>query len=686
MRSFLIVWGNRVRKSLYSYLLFSVVSHSASAQYLLGDTIFVSDTTVSLSDVTVIARRNEIKKADKVIYRVDPKDFVRHTQADNALKRIPNVAVTSSGIVLDNYKNAAVFIDGIESSLDELKRLSVEDIELFEVISNPSAIFGSERTGGVINVIRKKKTERFFMGEVEASKSVRLNGYSFVPNLSFKVGKVTTNAFYSFTKNNQNIYSRIDRIQAEDSYTQDNYEKMRGWQSFASLNTRIDFDPSNWLYLSGSATHYKFNHHYNGTLRSDDEVTPLSYSNLERLGKYNANLLYRHTFSKTSLFDVKVRYFDYSSEYRSEIDLRSKMREGSGEILYQRRAIDLWENPLDLTFDYKGIYRENFTGKERKWLSTQWIHTFHVSTSYMVGNVSGYASLSYDYMRQTLTGGSALDRHSVLPVASLLYKNPSLFDLSVNYFRKITRPSIDYLNPEAYVFSPLYTRIGNTNLDMQINNEVSFRLSRSLPNQHTLSLNTYHIFNNKVIGEVIREEGDRTFYSYDNIGKMRVSGVSLSWFASLPKSFYVNVILGPSYHKYAAPSSETLIRANSGWAFMSYVGVGTTIKDFLTIDLDYSYNSRIYQLVSTMAMRPMVNLNVEASLLEDKLKLSLYCMDLGGWSAKSRSMIRRNSFEQYAVTENNMMNFIFSVRYLFGKKFNNRSAGSVIENSDIITK
>lgn len=119
---------------------------------------------------------------------------------------------------------------------------------------------------------------------------------------------------------------------------------------------------------------------------------------------------------------------------------------------------------------------------------------------------------------------------------------------------------------------------------------------------------------------------------------------------------------------------------------MSYLGVGTTIKDFLTIDLDYSHSSRLYQLVGTMKMRPMVNLNVEASLLKDKLKLSLYCMDLGGWYAKSRSLIHGNSFEQYAVTENKMMNFTFSVRYLFGKKFNNRSAGSVIDNSDIITK
>ena len=91
------------------------------------------------------------------------------------------------------------------------------------------------------------------------------------------------------------------------------------------------------------------------------------------------------------------------------------------------------KNPLDLTFDYKGIYRKNFTGKEREWLSTQWIHAVNASASYGVGNLSGYLSLSYDYMHQKLEGGTSIDRHSVLPVASLLYKNPYIVNTTVNH-------------------------------------------------------------------------------------------------------------------------------------------------------------------------------------------------------------------------------------------------------------
>lgn len=670
------------------FLLFAflyLITRSALAQFLSQDTIFISDTIVSLSDITVTAQKNVIKKADKIIYKVNEKDFIHHTKADNVLKRIPNVAVTSSGIMIDNYKNAVIYIDGIESNEEELKHINVEDIESVEVINNPSAIYGSELTGGVINVIRKKKEERFFMGELEGSKSVRLNRYSFSPSFSFKTHKITTKAFYSFTKNNQNIHTLTERFQKDSMYSQDNRQKVRGWQSYASLSMRVDFNPSNQLFLSGSAMYYKFDHQYNGELRTDVGATPLDYANREWLGKYSANLLYRHLFSGNALLDIKAKYFDYSTEYRSQMDKYSKIREGTGEILYQKRAINLWENPLDLTFGYKSIYREYYTGKNKKWLSSQAVNLFNASANYSLGNVSGYASLSYDYMHQKL-GGAAIDKHSFLPVVSILYNNPRLVDLSANYSRKITRPSIDYLNPEAETFSPLYIRVGNTGLDTQLNNELSFRVSKNLPKQHNLSLNAYYIFNNKVIGEVIRESGNNTIYSYDNIGKMRVGGFSMGWFAPLPYEIYLNAQVGPSYREYSSPGSQSLVRENGGWSFMTYLIIGAKIKDFLSVNLDYSHNSRVYQLVSTTKMRPMVNLNIETNLLKDKLKIALYCMDLGGWFTTSHSVIHGDSFEQYVVNENKMMNFSVSVRYLFGKKFKDSFGGRTIDNSDIITK
>lgn len=672
------------RKSLLSLLLCFCGAGMAFAQFLSGDTIFVSDSIVSLSGVTVTARKDVIRKADKVIYKVDPGDFIKHSRAENILRRIPNVAVTPSGILLDNRKNAVVYIDGIESTPEELKRLHVEDIESVEVIDNPSAIYGSELTGGVIHVVRRKKEECFLMGELEASRSVRLNLYGFTPSLSFKKDKVMIDAFYSFNKNNQDIHSSMDRIWDKKHYEQDYDQETQGWQGYGLIRARMDFDLSNRLILSGSATHYGFDHYYDGTLRSDTGRMSFDYRNREWVGKYTADVLFRHSFSKNAHLDLKARYFDYSAEYESQARKYSKIREGSGEVLFLGKT-DLWESPLELTAGYKHIYRRYLTGERHDWLASQMVNSLHTSASYSAGNVSGYVSLSYDYTHQSLEG-QTFDYHSFLPVVALLYRNSSLADVRLNYARKITRPSVDYLNPEKEVYNPLYVRVGNTRLDLQENNELSARIGKAIAQRHELSLNAYYLFNNKVIGEVLREEKNQTFYSYDNIGRMRVYGLNVGWSASLPYDLYLNAQAGPVHREYASPDARSLVRENGGWSFAGYLNAGMTLKGFLSVNLDWSYDSRLYQLVSTMRMKPMVNLDIEANLCGDRLKIELYCQDLGGWFGTSRSFSRGDSFEQHVVTENKMMNFTFSVRYLFGKRFDNRMGGEAIDNSDIITK
>ena len=116
------------------------------AQFLQGDTIVVNDTIVALDDITVTAQKNVIQKVDKIVYRINEKDFLRHAKADNALRRLPDVSVSASGILIDSYKHAAIYIDGLPSDEETLKRIDIDEIERIEVIKNPSAISRSSRT------------------------------------------------------------------------------------------------------------------------------------------------------------------------------------------------------------------------------------------------------------------------------------------------------------------------------------------------------------------------------------------------------------------------------------------------------------------------------------------------------------------------------------------------------------
>ena len=314
------------------------------AQFLQGDTIVVNDTIVALDNITVTAQKNVIQKVDKIVYRINEKDFLRHAKADNALRRLPDVSVSASGILIDSYKHAAIYIDGLPSDEETLKRIDIDEIERIEVIKNPSAIYGSELTGGVINVVKRKKKERFIKAEITGRGAAMRGIYGFTPSLAFKTGILTLNTYYSFTKNNQDVSTRTERWTSSTFERQDIQDQIRGWQGFGRLNARLDFRETDYLILSATSMNYRFDHRYDGTLTTGETTAPVDDKALEQLGKYTANLLYRHDFDRATNLEVKGRYFDYDNHYRSLTDNHSRIREASGEILFQKQEIDLWGN------------------------------------------------------------------------------------------------------------------------------------------------------------------------------------------------------------------------------------------------------------------------------------------------------------------------------------------------------
>ena len=69
-----------MRKNLLLSLFMPIMCMFACplrAQFLQGDTIVVNDTIVALDNITVTAQKNVIQKVDKIVYRINEKDFLR---------------------------------------------------------------------------------------------------------------------------------------------------------------------------------------------------------------------------------------------------------------------------------------------------------------------------------------------------------------------------------------------------------------------------------------------------------------------------------------------------------------------------------------------------------------------------------------------------------------------------------
>ena len=85
----------------------------------------------------------------------------------------PPLKASGNEVLINNRKKAKIFIDGLEGTMQELESLDADDIDRIEVLSVPSASYGSELMGGIIHVIRKNRMEHLFKGNLQASRGLR---------------------------------------------------------------------------------------------------------------------------------------------------------------------------------------------------------------------------------------------------------------------------------------------------------------------------------------------------------------------------------------------------------------------------------------------------------------------------------------------------------------------------------
>src|SRR5579884_1364071 len=110
-------------------------------------------------------RSDQALKIDRRTYRVQQNPHTEQKDSIQLLRGLPAVTITPDDqIQLLGAANVTIQIDGRPISnpdtITYLRTLHGSDIERIEVITNPSAQYAAQGTGGIINfVLRKKRTE-----------------------------------------------------------------------------------------------------------------------------------------------------------------------------------------------------------------------------------------------------------------------------------------------------------------------------------------------------------------------------------------------------------------------------------------------------------------------------------------------------------------------------------------------
>ncbi|HEX6374861.1 MAG TPA: outer membrane beta-barrel family protein [Allosphingosinicella sp.] len=126
-------------------------------------------------------RADQALKIDRRTYRVQQTPHTAQKDAVQLLRGLPAVTVTADDqILLLGSGNPKIFIDGRPYAGDwrqYLRTLHGSDIERIEIITNPSAQYSAEGTGGIINLVLRKKTDEDVSGNasMEASSYRRMH-------------------------------------------------------------------------------------------------------------------------------------------------------------------------------------------------------------------------------------------------------------------------------------------------------------------------------------------------------------------------------------------------------------------------------------------------------------------------------------------------------------------------------
>lgn len=444
------------------------------------DTIFLTETTTVMGEVTVVGERLKGKEmVDRTVYAIPEVVSKSSSNGYDILKKIPQVNVDfQNNITLNGSSNFIIQVDGRQRDSEFLARILPSDIQSIEIISNPSGKYEGN-IDGVISIILKKEARYGMSGNVALSLKPFHKVTSVASgSLDYSIGKIT---FYvtalSITQGLNISSTNESRFTAIDSTTS-MYGPGAIKVAVPSVNSGFDYyinDKNNLSFnfsykpisqavdLSSNTTLYKTGNPLN-------TVTSLINSNLHS-DETSFSLFYKRTFKKpVEELTAEVSYYLFNSDEESDFT-NTRYPYNSDEVLSTYARL---ENDLN----------------QRRYLSTKvdFVYPVGMNVRIEAGHQFYYQQLGYDFridnqdesnlfeyaeLRNSGYGGvtfnmkkfgfqtmlrvenshimadsvTSPDYTCFLPSANIQYKFSASHNMKFTYNRRINRPGIYNMNP-----------------------------------------------------------------------------------------------------------------------------------------------------------------------------------------------------------------------------------------------
>ena len=692
----------------------------------LGE-ITLEVSSVMLDAVTVSEQKQVIEQhVDKLVFNAENDPSLMGGDATEVLRKTPLLTVDNDGNVsLQGNSNVRLLINGKPSTMfsgnvgEALRSIPAEEIKKVEVITVPTAKYDGEGSGGIVNIITKKKGVEGFKGSISGNLGTRRTGGN--GNITLGAGRFGLNgSFYggsSFPNKNDNESERRSPEQVLEQLNQ-------GTSTWQYLGTTwgafYDFNAYNSLNTSINYRGHGFNSLSDGTTKLYDPATPdLVDLTLRDTDLDNS----RSTFDWTT--DFRRTFEDSEREYSAAFQLSgnnsnqdrsftqtgqdyvSSLNTNQGinrEYTYQLDAVEPISKWGKLEIGSKAVIRRLTSDFEVQQAYSeeeprQRVDAQSDEFDYEQDVISGYASLSsklsekfnlntglrYEYTRinfdfQESKLNESNEYNNFLPSAILSYKLSQMSSARLSYARRIQRPSLYYLNPYVEQSASFYVSQGNPALSPEITDQ--YELGYNTMIKGSMINATFFMKNTEDVIESYQTLANDTSYSnYLNLGSRINYGTSLFSKVRLTKWASMNIGANLNYYEF---ESKSLNRTNEGWAFSTHGGFDINFLESWKLNTMTFYNSGGPTLQGTNPSMLFLSFGLQKEIIKDKATITLSANNPFRKYQEFERETNGPNFYQHSISRWQQRDIRIGFRYSFGDlKFRQRTRRTKIENDDM---
>ena len=656
--------------------------------------------STKLDEVVVTEKRPLFAvEGEKTMYNTAEDPSIQTGTLSDALQNAPGVEVDVEGnITLRGASSVEVWINDKPSHMTAenlktyIQTLPANSIDRVEVITNPSARYGS-KADGIINIVTNAKIQKneFFSFGVNGSTRPSISPWmSYV----WSNDKLTFNAYinggYSIWKGNsysdQSLFTQEHLLASHEIDTSTYNNKGFNTGGYFSLDYEIDSPNSINIWLSGWPNWGK-NINSMSVFRKEFIPDSLTTDFAESSNAWNRNyfanggLYYMHKFDNNGhSLSVSVNAMGWGGgnggvvtrSFTSPYTYRKIMRQESqyssfgaeGEVIYNRPYSENGEVSVGYTFgidpekrylitdtvtnpyiigpynwenDVYRSYKANFrTMNNEAFLTVQ--HKFGGFTvkpgiRFVSEVVSGAYpdSSQYDFRKPFF---------SIRPSIHLSYRTKSMHNFKLSYTRRIAAPDAEQLSAFPMYHEDNYSS-GNPDLERIYTNSIEAGWTKYWNSFGSVGLSAYYRGKSNEVNTITISSDSTMYwlygrpvsYSYPvNVGKSHSTGLEANVMyrpsGFFNMRFYANLYDSYIYTEYNGKPYESDM-----WSYSFRLNMWAKLWNKIEVTASGYYSSPTQSLFSERHARYGINAGLRADFFDRKLSVFVNANDIFNWNS-----------------------------------------------------